>query len=132
MLCEMLSASFRIWTRVAVSISYDDNHYTKGTSNTYYDIKVQHVSHYATETSSRFLNGVKKIIFPKTFIPDCLLFGYHWLSKRRNFTKNGVQTRWTINVRSLDLAGKNFTEKKVSILCWLLSVCRWLYPPAGR
>ena len=28
----MLSVSSRIWTRVAVSISYDDNHYTKGTS----------------------------------------------------------------------------------------------------
>ena len=31
-LCEMQSASSRIWTRVAVSISYDDNHYTTGTS----------------------------------------------------------------------------------------------------
>ena len=31
-LCEMQSASFRIWTRVAMSISYDDNHYTIGTS----------------------------------------------------------------------------------------------------
>ena len=27
-LCEKQSASSRIWTRVAVSISYDDNHYT--------------------------------------------------------------------------------------------------------
>ena len=27
-LCEMLTVSSRIWTRVAVSISYDDNHYT--------------------------------------------------------------------------------------------------------
>ena len=27
-LCEMQSASSRIWTRVAVSISYNDNHYT--------------------------------------------------------------------------------------------------------
>ena len=26
------AVSSRIWTRVAVSISYDDNHYTKGTS----------------------------------------------------------------------------------------------------
>ena len=26
----MQSASSRIWTRVAVSISYDDNHYTRG------------------------------------------------------------------------------------------------------
>ena len=29
---EMQSVSSRIWTRVAVSISYDDNHYTTGTS----------------------------------------------------------------------------------------------------
>ena len=28
-LCEMQSVSSRIWTRVAVSISYNDNHYTK-------------------------------------------------------------------------------------------------------
>ena len=28
----MLSVSSRIWTRVTVSISYDDNHYTTGTS----------------------------------------------------------------------------------------------------
>ena len=27
--CEMLSVSSRIWTHVAVSISYDDNHYTR-------------------------------------------------------------------------------------------------------
>ena len=27
----MQSVSSRIWTRVAVSISYDDNHYTTGT-----------------------------------------------------------------------------------------------------
>ena len=30
--CEMQSISSRIWTRVAVSISYDDNHYTTDTS----------------------------------------------------------------------------------------------------
>ena len=32
-LCEMQSVSSRIWARVAVYISYDDNHYTTGTSN---------------------------------------------------------------------------------------------------
>ena len=32
-LCEMQSVSSRIWTRVAVFIFYDDNHYTTGTSN---------------------------------------------------------------------------------------------------
>ena len=30
----MQSVSSRIWTRVAVSVSYDDNHYTTGTSST--------------------------------------------------------------------------------------------------
>ena len=30
-LCEMQSASTRIWTRIAMSISYDDNHYTTDT-----------------------------------------------------------------------------------------------------
>ena len=31
-LCEMQSVSSRTWTCVAMSISYDDNHYTTGTS----------------------------------------------------------------------------------------------------
>ena len=31
-LCEMQLVSSRIWTRVTVFISYDDNHYTTGTS----------------------------------------------------------------------------------------------------
>ena len=30
-LCEMQSVSSRIWTRIVVSNSYDDNHYTTGT-----------------------------------------------------------------------------------------------------
>ena len=37
-LCEIQLASSRIWTRAAVSISYDDNHYTTGTSN-FYDFR---------------------------------------------------------------------------------------------
>ena len=36
----MQSISSRIWTRVAVSISYDDNHYTTGTY-TYYDYALE-------------------------------------------------------------------------------------------
>ena len=31
-LCEMLSVSSRVWTRVAVSIYYDNNHNTTGIS----------------------------------------------------------------------------------------------------
>ena len=32
MLYEIQLAYSRIWTRVAVSISYNDNHYTRGTN----------------------------------------------------------------------------------------------------
>ena len=37
----MQSISSRIWTRVIVSISYDDNHYTRGTSKTFYYLWVK-------------------------------------------------------------------------------------------
>ena len=36
MLCEMQSVRSRIWTRVVVSLSCDDNHYITGTSNEKY------------------------------------------------------------------------------------------------
>ena len=45
-LCEMQSVSSRIWTCVAVSISYDDKHYTTS-SSTGHDM-----------TQGQFLNGV--------------------------------------------------------------------------
>ena len=45
----MQSVSSRIWTRVAVSISYDDNDYTTGTSkNNYDDTKELSKRHEAT------------------------------------------------------------------------------------
>ena len=43
-LCEMQSVSSRIWTRVAVSISCDNNHYTTGTSHC--SIHLYHNSNY--------------------------------------------------------------------------------------
>ena len=42
-LCEMQSVSSRIWTRVAVSISYNDNHYTTDTSQ---NLKIRLLIHY--------------------------------------------------------------------------------------
>ena len=41
----MQSASSRIWTRVAVSISYDDNHSTTGTRKGWYTIKPNNYIH---------------------------------------------------------------------------------------
>ena len=43
----MQSVSSRIWTRVAVSISYDDNHYTTGTSTkTYATLSIEMCADY--------------------------------------------------------------------------------------
>ena len=55
-LCEMQSVSFRIWTRVVVSISYDDNHYTTGTfSKIYNSISYSYIeSHAMNITISAF------------------------------------------------------------------------------
>ena len=46
----MQSVSSRIWTRVAVSISYDDNDYTTGTSISYND------NHYTTGTKNQSID----------------------------------------------------------------------------
>ena len=43
-LCEVQSVSSRIWTRIAVSISYEDNNYTTGTS-------------FLSKPSASFING---------------------------------------------------------------------------
>ena len=37
----MQSASSRIWTRVAVFISYDDNHYTTGTMDIVMEVEME-------------------------------------------------------------------------------------------
>ena len=42
MLYEMQSVSSRVWTHVAVSISYDDNYYTTGTSLPLYSGRIWH------------------------------------------------------------------------------------------
>ena len=40
-LCRMQSVSSRIWTRITVSISYDDNHYTTGTSQNFLSLSLE-------------------------------------------------------------------------------------------
>ena len=54
----MQSASFRIWTHIAVSISYDDNHYTTGTSEKswYKTIKPNQFTYLGSNISSTDYN----------------------------------------------------------------------------
>ena len=56
----MQSVSSRIWTRVAVSTSYDDNHYTTGTSDYnwyYFNLHILQV----------FLSSVKVLVYIQFF-----------------------------------------------------------------
>ena len=51
----MQSVSSRIWTRVAVSISYDNNHYTTGTS---LEIDLCHIPSVAKELGKYALEKI--------------------------------------------------------------------------
>ena len=59
----MQSASSRIWTRAAVSISYDDNHYTMGTST---------MQQYINLVDSEELNTIKYEYWPLHAQPLCM------------------------------------------------------------
>ena len=79
-LCEMQSVSSRIWSRVAVSTSCDDNHYTTGTSNE------------------------EEIMWEK---PSGKMFGRFWMNfNAHNVEKKKNKTTAKINVRFMGRMGQ--------------------------
>ena len=83
-LCEMQSTSSRIWTRVAVSISYYNNHYSTGSSWEWFP--------YQSERT-----------------PSDLLFFHRW--REQNVDANhskAVRTIWNVNGLVQDLNAGNF------------------------
>ena len=58
----MQSVSSRIWTRVAVSNSYDDNHYTTGTS-----IKYNNTEHIYLHAKENYISTQKKTFIQRMF-----------------------------------------------------------------
>ena len=74
--CEMQSVSSRIWTRVTVSISYDDNHYTTGTF-CYITVFQRIQSAYSKphdSTNTSFLAFLVVLVLSSAFI--CYSFSY--------------------------------------------------------
>ena len=63
-LCEMPYVSSRIWTRVAVSISYDDNHYTMGTFESRLLSLVQNVTDEIEMYNYRYPVRIRRRFFP--------------------------------------------------------------------
>ena len=81
----MQSVSSRIWTRVAVSIYYDDNHYTTG--NWYLMLPFLNIQHYTVWIKGkRELSGHLQLRHPFYFylsfiiIMSCHRHGYPWPS----------------------------------------------------
>ena len=78
----MQSVSSRILTRVAVSISYDDNHYTTGTSTN----QVTGPGRYSVIRNSSDANAVS--LLNVLILQDKLLISYHKeLYKKKTTTK---------------------------------------------
>ena len=88
----MQSVSSRIWTRVAVSISYDDNHYTTGLSipivfNAYRILSVMQPSHLvASVTVSISVSGGNVSLYRKRWIEICCILAF-------DLAKNSIP-RW--------------------------------------
>ena len=56
----MQSVSSRIWTRVAVSISYDDNHYAAGASKISVVAYIQFIYTFVTDTFVAYIVCIVK------------------------------------------------------------------------
>ena len=67
---EMHWASFRIWTRVAISISYDDNHYTTETSLITWHVRVEAIfcSVQWEDETERYASQVLTLVLTTTLV----------------------------------------------------------------
>ena len=83
----MQSVSSRIWTRIAVSISYDDNHYTTGTSfDVYQDT---HLSSLAPlQGCSRYILQPQIYIYIYIYIDRQTVSFYNSSSERERLYKH--------------------------------------------
>ena len=97
----MQSASSRFWTRVAVSIFYDDNYYTTGTSTKYTGFYYEDRSVYLKNFDSRqgdcvWKNLIKIFYLNINCILECQVLIYSWniLSKYQQKGKKN-QSKYT-------------------------------------
>ena len=105
-LCKMLAASFMIWTRLAIPISYDNNHYT-----TYASIYIQGTEAkygiifktFFSQISPIFEKKKKKKHDKSKFSWSALLFKHFFIkiqpvSKKRKETTKNLWFAWCWNL----------------------------------
>ena len=91
-LCEMQSVSSRIWTCVTVSISYNNNHYTTGTSSKEY-IKQISLSNLDSEIKNVFNMNCYEMIY-SVIVKFFILF--FKLNRRRLWYNGYWHTKWNL------------------------------------
>ena len=115
----MQSVSSRIWTRVAVSISYDDNHYSTGTS------KITNNSLYAIKpTNERVWTSIM-----------LLRYSSEWNSREGHETSYSLPSRlWMQNTPTASLQGGTNHPCPVDWGCKIhrLLLYRGVRPPANE
>ena len=116
----MQSVSSRIWTRVAVSISYDDNHYTMGTS----DLNSAIIWMVSTrvlisDSSNPFTNPLVTIPSAPITIGITVIFMFNsffnFLARSRYLSLFSPSFNFTL----LSTGTAKYTIEHVPVNCWL-------------
>ena len=119
----MQSFSSRIWTRIAVSIYYDDNHYTTGTSIFTAHVFIPFMSFLLKILASRsFLVFWRYSLLIISFISACLMVSASnpwstWLG-RKNTPTESLNGSKTSPLSVLDMTLNNGKEDSVILELW--------------
>ena len=120
----MQSVSSRIWTHVAVSISYDDNHYTTGTS---YFILTCYISVSTKLTRARFC-AITDFCFHIIYPCDIILGGllYLCIDSLRCLAVNTCRTsQQVVSTANLQLSLPCAFLKLIFQYCFCLGLITW-------
>ena len=123
----MQSVSSRIWTHVAVSISYDHNHYTTGTSlKMVLDASLLNPQHYKVGIKDKWSNPEKVVApFPSSQCSSC------WKVSQISCLCVCVMGKSNIfcdlQCMSLDLCKDPPPDAMLNLTCWEVGVCMYIY-----
>ena len=108
----MLSVSSRIWTLVAVSISYDDNHYTTGTSQRdppqFELLQTRNIrtTHLYIDTVDKFLTHASVI----TYVKHLILLSWNTYYFLETLSKDWLQHKTKINTSQSTILGASLKQ----------------------
>ena len=119
-LCEMQSVLSRIWTRVAVSISYEDNHYSTGTSFSNTSLPLySDPPRLGVETPDR-VTSVGQIVLFHIWSMCNKWLALNWIVRKKLFGNSSNWKRMTNWIVSDTLQYlKSFNSVQTNEWCWI-------------